>query len=323
MKAAVIQKFGDIPQYEDFADPVPAQGDISIEVKAVVLENFDKLTAAGKHYASAHLFPEFPAIVGHSGVGILEDGTLVAFGGTKPPYGTMAERAVVPAMYKAYLTPIPSGVDAGVAAALPAAALTSLLPLKSSVKLQLGETVLINGVTGVSGKIAVQIAKLLGAGRIVGTGRNEESLNAVMKLGVDAVIDTTKSDEEVKEAFVNEAGKGYDIVLDFLWGRPTELLFQTLVPKVAGFATHKTRFVEIGESAGSSISLSAEVLRTSGLEISGGGNIPPEVVPEAMKQIWAWIGEGKLSIDIEKLSLKDIAEAWERKTDGKRIVIVP
>src|SRR6185436_2573347 len=111
MKAAVIQKFGDIPQYVDFADPTPSEGDIIIDVKAVVLENFDKLTASGKHYASAQMFPVFPAIIGHSGVGTLADGTLVAFGGTKPPYGTMAERAVVPEMYKAYLSPIPAGVD--------------------------------------------------------------------------------------------------------------------------------------------------------------------------------------------------------------------
>src|SRR5215813_10439795 len=135
MKAAVIQKFGDVPQYTDFADPIPINGDVVIEVKAVVLENFDKATASGKHYASAQMFPLFPAIVGHGGVGTLDDGTLVAFGGTKPPYGTMAERAVIPEMYKAYLTPIPVGVDAAVASALPAAALTSLLPLKGGVKL--------------------------------------------------------------------------------------------------------------------------------------------------------------------------------------------
>src|SRR5689334_15287794 len=114
MKAAVIQKFGDVPQYADFPDPTPSNGDVTIEVKAVVLENFDKATASGKHYASAHMFPIFLAIVGHGGVGTLEDGTLVAFGGTKPPYGTMAERAVIPEIYKAYLTAIPAGVDAAV-----------------------------------------------------------------------------------------------------------------------------------------------------------------------------------------------------------------
>jgi NADPH:quinone reductase-like Zn-dependent oxidoreductase len=323
MKAAVIGQFGDVPQYSDFPDPIPNDGDVEIDVKAVVLENFDKATAAGKHYASAHMFPQFPAIVGHGGVGTLADGTLVAFGGTKPPYGTMAEQAVVPEMYKAYLTTVPAGVDAGVAAALPSAALSSFLPMKWVGKLQAGETVLINGATGVSGKLAVQIAKLLGAGRIIGTGRSEEGLRAITKLGADAVIDLQKSDDEITEAFVKEAGKGYDVVLDFIWGHPTELFLRTLVPKAAGFATHKTRFVQIGESAGATISLPAEVLRTSGLEISGAGNIPPEVVPEAVKQIWTWIAENQLSIDIETVAMKDIAGAWNRETNGKRIVIIP
>ena len=323
MKAAVIQKFGDIPQYQDFPYPITGVGDVVIQVKAVVLENFDKMTAKGTHYASKQFFPQFPAIVGHAGVGTLEDGTLVSFGGAKPPYGTMAETTVVPEKYKAYITPVPQGIDATVAASLPASALTSLLPLRWGTKLQFGETVLVNGATGVSGKIAIQIAKLLGAGRIVGTGRDDEGLHSIIALGADAAIDMKQSDKEITEAFMKEAGKGYDVVLDFLWGHPTELLFKTLVPKEAGFAVHKTRFVQIGEAAGPTISLPAEAIRTSGVEITGAGILPPEAVPEAMKQTWEWIITGKLFIDIEKVSLRDIAEAWDRKTEGKRVVIIP
>jgi NADPH2:quinone reductase len=323
MKAAVIQKFGDIPRYEDFPDPQVGEGDLPVTVKAAALENFDKMTAKGEHYASKRLFSKLPAIIGHSGVGTLDDGALVTFGGTKPPYGTMAERAVVPKEYKQFIAAVPEGVDAEVAAALPASALTSFLPLKYGAKLQSGETVLINGATGVSGKLAVQLAKLLGAGRIVGTGRNEESLRSVIELGADAVIDIKKSEGEVEEAFAKERGEGYDVILDFLWGHPTELLLKTLVPKEAGFAQRRIRFVQIGEAAGPAISLPAEAIRTSGVEITGAGNIPPEVVPEAMTQVWDWIKENKLCIDIERVPLKDIADAWERKTEGKRIVVVP
>jgi NADPH2:quinone reductase len=323
MKAAVINKFGDTPQYEDFPEPNIESGDTLIHTKAVVLENFDKMAARGTHYASRQFFPQFPAIVGHSGVGTLEDGTLVSFGGAKPPYGTMAERAVVPEIYKAYITPVPQGVDATVAASLPAAALTSLLPLRWGTRLQPGETVLVNGATGVSGKTAVRVAKLLGAGRVIGSGRDDEGLHAIMKLGADAAIDLKQSDETIREAFAKEGGKGYDIVLDFLWGHPTELLLKTLVPKEAGFAKHRTRFVQIGEAAGSTISLSAETIRTSGLEITGAGNVASETVREALKQVWEWVAEKKVSIDIETVPLKDIAEAWGRKTEGKRIVIIP
>jgi NADPH2:quinone reductase len=322
MKAAVIDKFGDTPHYREFPDPKIEAGDVPIQIKAAVLENFDKMTAKGTHYASKQIFPQFPAIVGHSGVGTLEDGTLVAFAGAKPPYGTMAEKAVVPAIYKAYIMPVPHGVDAAVAASLPAAALTSLLSLRWGTKLQSGEIVLVNGATGVSGKLAVQIAKLLGAGRVIGTGRDGHGLRSIVKLGADAAIDLKQPDEKITEALIKEAGKGYDIVLDYLWGHPTELLFKTFVPKEAGFARHKTRFVQIGEAAGPTISLSAETIRTSGLEITG-GNVPPEAVREALKQVWEWLAAGKLSIDIETVPLKDIAEAWHRKTEGKRIVIIP
>ena len=323
MKAAVIHKFGDIPQFQDFPDPIVDNDDILVDVKAVVLENFDKITASGKHYASKRMFPKFPAIVGHIGIGSIEDGTLIAFGGIKPPYGTMAEKALVPQQYKKYMTQVPDGVDLAVAAALPTAALTSFLPLKWGAKLQKDETVLINGATGVSGKIAVQLAKMLGAGRIIGTGRNDEGLYAVKQLGADAVIDLKQSDEQIMEAFTKEAGKGYDIVLDFLWGHPSELFLKTLVPKEAAFATHRTRFIQIGAAADSTISLNAETLRTSGLEITGAGNISSEVVQEAAKQVWEWIKEHKLTMDIEKVPMRDIAEVWSRKTEGKRFVIIP
>jgi len=323
MKAAIIHNFGDIPHYEEFPEPVIDQDDLLIKVRAVILENFDKMTVSGKHYASKTLFPTFPAVIGHSGVGTLADGTLVSFGGVIPPYGTMAEKAIVPQQYKQYLSPIPDGVSASMAAALPASALTSLLPLKYGVRLQSGESVLINGATGVSGKVAIQIAKLLGAQRVVGTGRNKAGLRSIQQLGADATIDLGQSDEAITQAFLQEAGKGYDVVLDFLWGHPTELFMNTLVPKEAGFATHRTRFVQIGEAAGPTISLPAETLRTSGLEIIGAGNIQPGVISEALQLIWKWIQAHQLQIDIEEVPLKEIAEAWERKTEEKRIVIIP
>ena len=111
MKAAVMDQFGATPQYRDFGDPVTAEGDVLVRVKAVAWENFDKLTATGKLYASEHMFPIFPAIVGHSGVGETQDGTLVTFGGLKPPYGAMAELAVVRKELRAYMTTVPEGID--------------------------------------------------------------------------------------------------------------------------------------------------------------------------------------------------------------------
>uniref|UniRef100_A0A7U4DKX0 Alcohol dehydrogenase zinc-binding domain protein n=1 Tax=Geobacillus sp. (strain Y4.1MC1) TaxID=581103 RepID=A0A7U4DKX0_GEOS0 len=344
MKAAVLHKFGEVPRYEEFPDPVPGPDEVLIKVKAVALENVDKVMAEGKHFATRQFFSQLPAIVGFDGIGELPDGKIVGFGGIKPPYGAMAEKAVVP---KTSTVPVPEGIDAVTAAALPASALTSLFPLKWGAKLQQGETVLINGATGVSGKLAVQIAKLLGAGRVVGTGRNPESLKRVLELGADAVIDLKQSDEELADSFKKEAGEGYDVILDFLWGRPTEILLKTFVPHELVPASRRVRLVQIGEKvrvcddfawlratvrlvqigekAGSTISLSADTLRTSGLEIYGAAaGWAPEAINEATNQVWEWIKEGKLSMDIETVPLKEIESVWKR-TDfhGKRIVIIP
>ncbi|MFD1676768.1 quinone oxidoreductase family protein [Alicyclobacillus fodiniaquatilis] len=321
MKAAVLYQFGEIPRYEDFPDPVPGEGEVLINVKAVALENVDKMMAEGTHFASRQFLSTLPAIVGFDGIGELPDGRLVGFGGVKGPYGAMAEKTVVP---KEYTVPIPTSVDAVTAAALPASALTSLFPLKWGARLEAGETVFINGATGVAGKLAVQIAKLLGAGRIVATGRNEASLKQIAALGADTVIDLKQADEQLVEQFRREAGKGFDVILDFLWGRVTELLIRSLVPQGLSFAQGRTRLVQIGEKAGSTISLLADALRTTGLEIMGAGaGLTPEAIPAGAAQVWDWIRAGKLRMDIEQVALQDVADVWERDDfHGKRVVIV-
>jgi len=323
MKAAVLHEFGSVPRYEDFEDPIAGAGDLMVHVNAVPLENFDKLAAQGVHYASRHMFPQFPAIVGHSGVGTLPDGRLIAFGGTRPPFGTMAEKAILPKEYGAYASPVPEGIDLGVAAALPASALTSFLPLKWGVRLEPGQTVLIQGATGVSGKLAVQVAGLLGAGRIVVTGRDDAILRSLLDMGASAAIDLKLSDADLCKMFAREAGEGYDVILDYLWGHPTELLFKAITPADVGFAKRRTRHVQIGQSAGAALTFFAEALRTSGLELTGVGKVPPGVLPEALQQVWAWIQERKLTIDLEQVPLSGIAKAWNRRIPGKRIVIVP
>ena len=321
MKAVVLHNFGEPPRYEDFPDPVAGEGELLVHVKAVGLENVDKAVAQGSHFASRQFLPTLPAIVGFDGIGQLEDGRMVGFGGLRAPYGAMAEKTVIK---DGYFVPIPEGVDAVTAAVLPASALTSFFPLKYGAKFQAGETVLINGATGVSGKLAVQIAKLLGAGRVVGTGRNEESLRLLPELGADAVIDLKLPDEQLVEAFKREAGAGYDIILDFLWGHPTELLLRSLVPDEIRMSK-RVRLVQIGEMAGTAISLPANALRTTGLEIYGGAaGITPEAMGEGANQVWDWIKADKLFMDIERVPLKDVERAWQR-TDfqGKRMVVIP
>ena len=320
MKAAVIKGFGEVPQYADFADPIAAEGEALVDVKASVLENFDKGTVSGKHYSSRKLYPQFPAVVGTDGVGMTGDGQLVSFGRIRAPFGAFAERTVA-----GYTIPVPGGVDAVRACSIPPSALTSLLPLKYSARVRPGETVLVNGATGVSGRIAVQVAKLLGAGKVIATGRNERSLELLSRLGADVVVDLKQGDAALAAALVKAGGEGgIDVVVDFVWGRPAEVLIGTLIPEEVGFAKRRIRYLQIGEKAGSNISLPGSALRTSGLELMGIGKISFEVVLEEMKQIWEWIVADRLFMEIERVPLADIANAWMRDDlEGKRLVIVP
>ena len=238
----------------------------------------------------------------------------------RPPYGAFAEKAAVK-----HFVPIPNGIDPAVAAAVPPSALSSYLPLKYTAKIEKGETVLINGATGVSGRIAIQVAKMLGAGRVIGTGRNEASLKLLESLGADAVIDLKQPDEQLLAAFEKEKGDGgYDIVIDFLWGRPAEILLKSFVPKDMGLPKKTIRYIPIGVKAGDGAYVTGEMLRTSGLQISGMGRITHEDISAGTSQVWEWIKENKLYMDIEKVPLADIGQAWLRNDlAGKRLVIIP
>ena len=319
MKAAIINAFGETPWCGEFEDPIPADGEQLIAVQACALENFDKGTASGLHYSSKKLFPRFPAIVGNDGVGKTADGRMVWFVNMRPPFGAFASTVAA-----GYTLPVPEGIDAAKAAAIPPSVLTCLLPLKYSAKLQPGETVLVNGATGVTGRIAVQVSKMLGAGKVIATGRNERSLQLLLGLGADSVIDLKQPEERLTEAFAAAAADGIDVVIDFLWGRPAELLLSAFIPQEAGFARRRIRYIQAGERTGSQVSLRGSMLRTSGLELMGIGKLSFEVVQAEIGEVWDWIAADKLYMEIEKVPLADIADAWQRNDlEGKRLVVVP
>ncbi|MFF0269364.1 zinc-binding alcohol dehydrogenase family protein [Kribbella sp. NPDC004536] len=317
MKAAVLHEVGGVPRYEDFPDPVAGDGEVIIDVTAVAVENVDKAVVAGTHYTSGQFLAELPMIPAFDGIGTLPDGTVVGFGNPRRPYGALAEKTVVRA--GAY-APIPEGIDPADATVL-ATAVTAM-SMRTAGGLAPGETVLIQGATGVAGRLAVKVARLLGAGRIVATGRDDEQLREVRDLGADAVINTAVEDDALAQAFTDAAP--YDVVLDFLWGRPTEILLRTLVP--ATFAFPKpTRLVQVGEAAARELTLTAESLRTSGVEIYGAAKgLNAETMGSVYGQVVDWTRSGELVFDVLTVPLTDIEAAWQR-TDlhGKRLVVLP
>jgi NADPH:quinone reductase-like Zn-dependent oxidoreductase len=321
MKAAVLHTLGELPRFEDFPDPQPGPGEVRVHVRAASLKNVEKAMASGSHYDSYH---EFPAICGVDGIAVLDDGTRVFCGGCRSPYGMMAEQAVVS---RAFCLPVPDGLDDNSAAALPNPALSSWLPLLWRARLKPGETVLILGATGVAGKLAIQIARHLGAGRVVAAGRNEHILQTLPELGADATIGLDQSDQELAAAFIGEvAHKRFDVVLDYVWGHPTEVLLEALTGHDVLAESDPLRLIEIGDMAGPTIAFSAAALRSSGIEIfgSGGGSIPHTAIVDTLPQLWALAASGKLRIDTEPVLLSEIENVWERSDlPGRRLVIVP
>src|SRR5690349_20212609 len=270
MHAAVLHTIGTVPQYEEFPEPVVGDKDREaiVHVHAASLKPVDKQLASGSHYATAG---EFPRVCGSDGVGHLDDGRRVFFGGPRSPHGAMAQRTVVP---RAFLFPVPENVNDETATALPNPGVSAWLSLSYRAKLARGENVLILGATGVTGKLAVKIAKLLGAARAVAAGRNPQALNTLHDLGADATISLALPATELRDAFLREAGESaFQVVIDYVWGGPAEAFLAAITRKEFAVVQSETRFVQVGESAGPTITLPASVLRSTALTILGTAGI--------------------------------------------------
>jgi len=319
MKAAVLEGIGKAPRWEEFDEPEAGEGEAVVRVRAAAVKPVDKQLAAGTHYASPKE-EDLPIICGTDGVGLLEDGTRVFFGGCRRPFGAMAELTVVP---RAFCFGLPAGLDDDTAAALPNPGVSAWLSLAHRARLVAGETVLILGATGVTGQLAVQIAKLLGAKRVVGVGRNEGVLARLGELGADATIQLDQAAGTLKEAYLSEMGEGFDVVLDYLWGKPTEALLAAMSKPEFAVATKETRVVQVGESAGATIELPAAVLRSTAITILGTAGIPPmEILMETMQRVLELGARGELRIETERVAMAEVNGVWGRKEPaGRRVVM--
>ncbi|MFT4203668.1 MAG: zinc-binding alcohol dehydrogenase family protein [Chitinophagaceae bacterium] len=323
MKAAVVFQKGELPKYvEDFAEPI-AQNDneLLVSIKASAVKNLDKTRASGRHYSTQD--ETWTAKVpGGDGVGLLADGTRVYGIGVS---GMLAEKAIVE---KDRTVKLPEGIDDATAAALPNAVMGSALALRFRAVLQNGETVLLNGATGVTGKIAVQIAKYYGAKKVIATGRNDISLQELLSLGADEIISLNQEDESFVAQIKNRHGENpIDVVIDYLWGHSAELVLSALQGN-GGFS-HRTRFVTVGAMAGDTITLSSSILRSTDIHILGSGLgswTGSEVqlfITEILPEMFQISVDGKLSIETINVALKDIEHVWGMDIHGgKRLVVL-
>jgi NADPH:quinone reductase-like Zn-dependent oxidoreductase len=319
MKAAVVESFDRPPRCAEFPDPVAADGEVLIEVKAAGLHPIVKGLASGTHYGSTG---ELPFVPGVDGVGRLADGSRLYFGATRPPYGTFAERSMSrPAM----CVPLPDGLDDVTAAALANPGMSSRTALMRG-QFAVGESVLILGATGVAGRLAVQIARRLGANRIVAAGRNPKALEELTALGADAVISLDQERDALVEAFRQAlADAKIDVVLDYLWGQPAEALLQAVSQKGLSHAVRRIRFVQIGNSAGPTITLAGATLRSSGLEMlgSGFGSASLPQIMQAVGELFKEAAKKPFKNAVKTASLRDVEALWNSREEGTRLVFEP
>lgn len=315
MKAAVIMKPGSTPMFADFDDPVPKVGEELIDVAASALSQVTKSRASGSHHTSPG---SLPAVAGIDGVGRTQDGRRVYFVMPEAPFGGMAEKV---AIRSNQCIPLPDDVDDITAAAVAIPGMSSWAAFKERAQLIAGENVLINGGTGKSGRLAVQIAKYLGAKRIIATGRNGEALEQLLHIGADATISLAQSATDLETAFMQEfGGEGVDVVLDYLWGNSAETLI--VAAAKAGKDAVPIRFVQIGSVSGGDIVLPSAALRSSALVLmgSGIGSIPRSALIGAIGGVLQAVVPGKLKIVTKVAPLADVEDTWNKDIGHSRIV---
>jgi NADPH:quinone reductase len=317
MRAASLVRCGQPPALADMPAPVPADGEVAVSVTAAPIVPLDLLCASGVSYFGE---PACPYVPGVQGVGTLDDGTAVWFmtgAGMRPGDGSMAERVAAPA---ADVVALPSGVDDRLMAALGTSALAAWNALTLRGSLSTGEAVLVLGGGGVVGQAAVQIARLLGAARVVAACRSAGARDRAARAGADAVVPLHDGDTVVEIASRLRAAGPFDPAVDPLFGAPAAAALRTLRP--AG------RLVNLGSSAAETAPIDSATLRGGSLRLLGYTNnaLSAAQRAEAIGLIAGHVRAGRLAVDYEAVPLDDVADAWARQAAGTasaRIVLVP
>lgn len=311
MKAAVVRQAGQLPVYAEMPDPLPLPGENRVTVCAAAISQVAKGRVSGQHYSASR---HFPFVAGIDGVGRLDDGRRVYFALPREPFGSMAERSVVAADH---CVALPDDIDDVTAAAIANPGQSSWAALVERARIAPGETVLVNGATGTSGRLAVQIAKHLGAGKVIATGRDRRALDELAGLGADATVALVEDGDRLERSLLAPFADGVDIVLDYLWGRSAERLL--IAAAKAGADRVPIRYVQIGSIGGSDITLPGAVLRATAIQLmgSGIGSIPLDRFLQATQALLKAAVPSGFRIATNPLPLSEVARAWPLD-DGKR-----
>ncbi|GAB3832192.1 zinc-binding alcohol dehydrogenase family protein [Dactylosporangium cerinum] len=305
MRVGQLTEFGQTPVVAQMEDPVPAPGEALVEVHMGALNPFDLRIASGEFY----IRPSLPYVVGNEGVGVVlrsqrwPAGTRVRFGSSARP-GGFAERVVVP---DEQLTAVPDKVPDAVAAGIGVAGLAAWGGFTAG-RLGAGDRVAVLGATGVVGRIAVQVARILGASRVVALGRDPGALETLAELGADASVAIDGQDPAtLADSIVHAAGGPVNVVLDLVGGYPAQAAVMAAAPGA--------RLVHIGDAAGGMLVFPSATLRSRSIEVRGYTNLalPPAEANSMLTLLLGHAESGLLRLEHDTVPLDELPVAWHRQ----------
>lgn len=322
MKAVRLTEYGgpEVLHLVDIDKPVPTGHEVLIEIKAIGVNYADTARREGQYVVKTPL-PFIPgaeiagvvAAVGEK-VRTVKPGnrivTLIESGGYAE-YALANEKALIP---------IPEQLDFHTAVALPLQGLSAYHILKTMGRLEKGESVLVHAAAGGVGTIAVQLAKLFGAGKVIATASSKEKLALAQEMGADVLINYTEPDWE-KQVLEATGGKGVNVALEMVGGD----VFNKTVKCLATFG----RLVVFGAASGEQGKFYPSSLMARNQSVIG-FFLPqimrkPELLQPSLVELLTYLGAGKLKLTIGGVfPLEDAAKVHTllqgRKTQGKLIL---
>jgi NADPH:quinone reductase-like Zn-dependent oxidoreductase len=317
IQAAVVRSFDEPPHYGPFDLPDRLDDDQAVvDVLAVGLHPRVRTGASGRHYTSTGALPMVPGV---DGVGRRADGRTVYFVADDDLVGPMATRTVVDTRRTIEL---PAGADVLRIAAAMNPAMSAWVALRRRVPLQPGQSVLVLGATGNAGRMAVQVAGRLGAGRVVGAGRDRARLDALT--GADATVALT-DDPAATAAALAEAAAEVDVVVDYLWGPPAAAAMMAIL-RARSDRSRALDWIQIGSVAGPTIELPSVALRSANLRLQGNGQgaVSTRAYLAELPSLVDEIDRGTFAVAARPVPLADVEAAWAAPdVPGERTVLVP
>jgi NADPH2:quinone reductase len=305
VRAAHVVQLGQPPT------PVEIEGAGEVEVRAVALNPLDLAVAAGRFYGG---HPPLPYVPGCEAVGRLDGRRVYLFGagyGTQRD-GFLCERVDFPA---AGAVPVPEELDDGRAAACGIAGMAGWNAVAHRAPVQPGDRVLVLAATGLVGSVALQAARMLGAGRVVAAGRDPARLERTLAHGADATVRLDGDDlaERFREAC---GGEGPTLVVDPLWGDVARAASEAAAPGA--------RIVQLGQSAGPEATLASGTVRGKQLSILGYSDfaLSADERRQSYSEIAGHVAAGRVSFEVETYPLEEVAAAWSAQQRGAKAIVV-